>query len=255
MKKLIILFSVVIALLSFIFFNITFRKRVDYNVHGIDISHYQKDVDFKEVVNDGFSFVFMKATEGKHIKDHHFDKNWKAAHQEGIIKSAYHFYRPKVDPYAQVDWFVKHVKLGKGDLPPVLDVETFDGVPIDTIRENVSIWLNLIEKKYGIRPIIYTNHSFYHDVFYNRKAFEKYPIWIAAYGKVFKPILKDERKDWSMWQYTDRGNSRGIEGDVDLNVFHGTIEDLKRMCIPGKYEVEDLKIHIPKSLPKVGYSK
>ncbi|WP_169660266.1 glycoside hydrolase family 25 protein [Flammeovirga aprica] len=234
------------------FFNLTFRKRPGYSVHGIDVSHYQKSVDFKEVVKDGFSFVFIKATEGKHLKDHHFDENWKSAHEEEIIKSAYHFFRPKIDPYAQANWFAQHVKLDKGDLPPVLDIETFDGVSIQTIRENASIWLNLIEKKYGIRPIIYTNYSFYHDVFYNRKAFDKYPIWIAAYGKVFKPNLQDERKEWSMWQYTDKGNSRGIDGDVDLNVFYGTIEDLQRMCIPGKYNVNDLKIHIPKSLPKVG---
>lgn len=223
-----------------------------YAVHGIDISYYQKEINFDKVVKDGFSFVFMKATEGGELKDKTFERNWKAAHKNELIKSAYHFFRANVDPYQQANLFVKHVKLSPGDLPPVLDVETLDNVAIPVLRERVSIWLNLVEKKYGVTPILYTNLSFYHDVFYGRKAFDKYPIWIAAYGRFLKPSLKDNDKNWSMWQYTDKGNSKGIKGDVDLNVFHGTIEDLRRMCIPGKFSEAELNIHLPKSLPKVG---
>lgn len=252
MKKVLILIFILFIGVAVLFLNLKFRKKIGYAVHGIDISYYQEKVNFKKVVNDGFDFVFIKATEGGSLKDRKFNENWERAGEEEILKSAYHFFRADIDPYRQADWFVKHVNLKEGDLPPVLDVETFDNMPIPIIRERVSIWLNLIEKKYNIRPIIYTNYSYYHDVFYKRKVFDKYPIWIAAYNKVSKPVLKDNSKNWVIWQYSDNGSARGIDGNVDLNVFYGTIEDLRRMCIPGKFKEEEIRIHIPKTLPKVG---
>ena len=56
-----------------------------YEVHGVDISHYQFDVDFKQLKNDGVQFAFVKATEGITFKDDHFKKNWDGLKKENLM--------------------------------------------------------------------------------------------------------------------------------------------------------------------------
>ncbi|NLR92677.1 glycoside hydrolase family 25 protein [Flammeovirga agarivorans] len=250
LKKISYIFFFFLIFIIGILFTVTWRKKPGYTVHGIDVSYYQKQVNFSKVVDDGFSFVIIKATEGDYLKDRNFAVNWNAARHDQLIRGTYHFFRADIDPIKQANWFVKHVKLLPGDLPPVLDVETTENVSIPLLRERMTIWLNLVEKKFGIKPIIYTNLSFYNDYLSTSKALTKYPIWIAAYSKFFSPRLEGKNK-WMIWQYDDNGSAKGIEGPVDLNVFQGTIGDLRRYCIPGRFEETPLEIHIPKELPSI----
>ncbi|MBB6460893.1 glycoside hydrolase family 25 protein [Flammeovirga kamogawensis] len=249
------LLFIIVLLIVVIICSVSIRKKIGYAVHGIDVSYYQEDINFEKVVNDGFSFVFMKASESHSLKDKQFDRNWGNAAKSNLVRGAYHFFRADKDPVHQANWFVRHVKLEPGDLPPVLDLETTEGISIGTVRERAKVWLNLIENQYKITPIIYTNLSFYEDYLLGREAFEKYPVWIAAYSSFTHPKLSDKSKKWIFWQYTDNGNVKGIRGDVDLNVFDGTLNDLKRLCIQGKYNLEPLNKTTPKSLPQIGKMK
>jgi len=64
-----------------------------YSVHGIDVSHYQRDIDWKQIArNPKIKFVFIKATEGKDFKDKYFQENWKNASESGLYKGAYHYF-------------------------------------------------------------------------------------------------------------------------------------------------------------------
>lgn len=101
----------------------------DYEVHGIDISHYQGSIDWVQLTTNKTTkfpihFVFMKATEGGDHADDTFPFNFDQAHRYGFIRGAYHFFSPKTDPLKQADFFIRTVQLIPGDLPPVLDVET-----------------------------------------------------------------------------------------------------------------------------------
>ena len=141
----------------------------DYEVHGIDISHYQGDIDWLELMQSRLTdypieFVFMKATEGGDHGDDTFARNFSEAGKHGFIRGAYHFFSPKTDPLKQADFFIRTVQLIPGDLPPVLDVETIGKSTPHDLRIAVKTWLDRIESHYGVKPILYTslhNHLTY----------------------------------------------------------------------------------------------
>ncbi len=204
----------------------------DYELHGIDVSRHQRDIDWNAVSKMNhkeisFSFAFIKASEGRTITDDYFKANWKGAKQAGLLRGAYHFYRPHLTAEEQASLFFQMVpKLEKGDLPPVLDIEIRGSGSPDRLKKNLKRWLVLVEKKYGVTPIIYTNYGFYKG-YLTGKEFAKYPLWIAHYKT---PDLNYKMNDWHFWQHNDRGRVNGIHGDVDFNVFKGQVEDLKKLC-------------------------
>ena len=202
------------------------RKLKGYEVHGIDVSHYQSVIHWDSIAMQGFQFAFVKATEGTTYADSLFSKNWQSLAEVPIIRGAYHFYRPQEPPAQQLYHYLDVTHLQIGDLPPVLDVELLDGVNKVKLISGMMTWLYLAEVKTGLRPIIYTNFKFYNK--FLAGYFDEYPIWIARYSSR-KPFLMDERP-WSFWQYGNRGRVQGILGDVDLNVFNGTYLELLELC-------------------------
>lgn len=197
-----------------------------YEVHGIDVSHYQGVIDWEMVANQDIKFVFLKATEGESFVDSFFLQNWEAANHARIIRGAYHFYRPKVSATKQVNHFLNAADFHYGDLPPVLDVEVLDGVDKIQLLSGMLTWLYLVEVKTGMKPIIYTSFKFYHK--YLDGHFDEYPIWIARYTKRKPKMLSD--KTWLFWQYGNQGQLKGIDGEVDFNVFHGSYPELLELC-------------------------
>lgn len=202
-------------------------RRNDYDVHGIDVSHYQKQINWDTVARQGIHFAFVKATEGEELKDSLFQKNWSEIQRVGIRRGAYHFFHPTLSSVHQAKNYIDQVVLLRGDLPPVLDIEVTGGLPRPVLVERVKTWLMIIERHYQIRPIIYTNLKFYTR--YLSGEFSHHPIWIARYSWL-KPWLVDGR-DWHFWQYGDRGQLPGIQGDVDFNVFRGSLAELETLCL------------------------
>ena len=202
-----------------------------YDVHGIDISHYQGDIDWLELMQSRLTdypieFVFMKATEGGDHGDDTFARNFSEAGKHGFIRGAYHFFSPKTDPLKQADFFIRTVKLAPGDLPPVLDVEVTGKKTKKDLQQNIKRWLDRVEAHYGVKPILYTSYKF-KTRYLDDSIFNTYPYWIAHY---YVDSVKYEGK-WHFWQHSDVGTVPGIDEDVDLNVFNGSLEELKRMTI------------------------
>lgn len=202
-----------------------------YQVHGIDISHYQGRIDWGKLKKNKetdfpLRFIFMKATEGGDLDDDTFKHNFDQARRHGFIRGAYHFFIPRTDPLKQADFFIRTVKLDRGDLPPVLDVEVTAGKPKKELQRNVRKWLERVEAHYGVKPILYTSYrfktSYLDDPFFNA-----YPYWIAHY---YVDSVQYEGK-WHFWQHTDAGRVPGIRGLVDLNVFNGTIDELRKLTL------------------------
>ncbi|MCJ8163471.1 glycoside hydrolase family 25 protein [Pontibacter sp. E15-1] len=201
-----------------------------HTVYGVDVSHYQREIDWQQVRENEVSFAFVKATEGKSLKDKWFADNWEGAGAVGIVRGAYHFYLPYVQPEKQAENFISMVKLTSGDLPPVLDVEVRGRRPVAVLRRDLKVWLQQVEAAYGVKPIIYTNYTYYKD--YLAGHFDGYPLWIAHY-KVPKLLLeKSDTLKLAFWQHTDGGAIKGIEGAVDCNVFYGSMRELRSVCIP-----------------------
>ena len=179
-----------------------------------------------KVDHDSIDFVFIKATEGKTHKDNFYKINWIDSKKNGIIRGAYHFYSPNLDGKSQAENFINTVKLSRGDLPPVLDIEKRGKKPYKTFIKELKIWLTLVENKYHIKPIIYTNLKFYEE-YLNTEILKGYPLWIAHY---YVQELKTQ-SNWIFWQHNDRGKVNGINSNVDFNIFKGTLPELKKMTI------------------------
>ena len=205
-----------------------------YTIHGIDVSRHQSDVDWLRVEKMrsdslGISFVFIKAAEGITREDPAFEKNWSSIRKTGLIRGAYHFYHPTRDAKKQAMNFISQVKLSKGDLPPVADIEHSGGKSKKKICEGLSVFLKELEKKYKVKPIIYTNISFYRD--YLDGEFDSYPLWISCYYDPERFYSGFSHK-WVFWQFSESGHVDGIDGEVDFNVFNGNMAELKKLCIP-----------------------
>lgn len=204
-----------------------------YEIHGIDISHYQGKIDWNDLRNNGMiercpvRFVMIKATEGASRVDDRFKDNFYQAREHGFIRGAYHFYSTRSTGRAQANHFINNVDLEEGDLPPVLDVEhkPKEQTP-EEFKESVLTWLNIVEKHYKVTPIIYTYYKF-KTTYLSDSIFDRYPYWIAHYY-----VDKVEYKGkWKFWQHTDCGRLPGIKGYVDFNIYNGSYYDLRQLTI------------------------
>lgn len=202
-----------------------------YEVRGIDISHYQERINWNRLRNAQLNgqplrFIIIKATEGVSLIDENFNENFYQAKQNDLVRGAYHFFTPDAAASAQARFFMKQVHLEAGDLPPVLDVEKAGTLTIKQLQEAVLTWLRIIEKHYGVKPIIYTGYSFKMK-YLNDDVFNQYPYWIAHY---YVDQVKYKGK-WDFWQYTDVGSLDGIPGKVDCDIFNGDLSQLHELTI------------------------
>lgn len=203
-----------------------------YEIHGIDISHYQGKIDWEQLKNAMIKgcpvrFVIIKSTEGSSRLDENFRENFNQARDFGFIRGVYHFWSNKSTAREQAYYFLDQVHLTDGDLPPVLDIEHKPAdKSVEDFQRDVLTWLHIVEDKYHVKPIIYTYYKF-KEQYLSAPVFEDYPYWIAHYY-VDKVQYKGK---WKFWQHTDVGKLPGIKGYVDFNIYNGSYFELKQLCI------------------------
>lgn len=205
-------------------------SRHENKIFGFDVSQYQGDIKWDSIshIEDTFPlhFVFIRATAGKDKKDRSFDANWRGAKKNKLFRGAYHYYRPNENSIEQADNFIKTVKLKKGDLPPVLDIEELPKKQsMDSLKVGLQRWLDRVEAHYGKRPIIYSGDHYYKT--FIKKEFSGYTNWIANYNFFVEEI----REDWLFWQFTEKATIKGVDGKVDVNIFNGNYKQLNYLTI------------------------
>ena len=206
-----------------------------YEVHGVDVSHYQGKIDWHELAGQDIDFAFIKATEGSTHLDEQFARNWQKAPKEKLMVGAYHFFSFDSPGDSQAEWFIKNVGSLSGKLAPVVDAEFYgkedkNSPEEEVVRDNLQKMFSRLEKEYHMKPILYTTYSFYRR--YIQGHFEGYPLWIR--NVYYSPNL-DFGSSWTFWQYTDRAELSGYKGEekyIDKNVFYGNREELKQYICP-----------------------
>lgn len=208
----------------------------DHAVHGVDISRWQGDIDWPKLRSQGANFAYIKATDGGDHLDPMFRTNWKRAKDAGLKRGAYHFFYWCRVASDQASWFIRNVPRDPDALPPVIDVE-WNGESSckkrpspEKVREKMQVFMDMLERHYGKRPVIYTAPDFYRDNL--RGAFNEYPFWlrsVAAHPSKVYPGRK-----WMFWQYSGSGLSHGVDGKIDLNVFHGSVNEWHRWTEGGQ---------------------
>lgn len=204
-------------------------------LEGGDVSHWQGNIDWAKVKGAGISFAIFKATESTNYFDPQFTANWNGTKANGIIRGAYHFFRPAADATQQADYFVSKAGMpGDGDLPLTLDLEVTDGLGGAAVAAAALKFLQRVEQLTGRIPLIYTSPSFFTNTLGSPNGFAKYHLWIAHWGVNCPNIPNPPWPSWKFWQYTDAGSVAGIAGNVDRDRFNGSLADLKQFVSTAK---------------------
>lgn len=210
--------------------------RVGGTVYGIDLSHYQRDLDWNNLAlycdskgnvyhhkvasrkyMQPVLFVYIKATEGATVKDELYASHSTEAERHGIVKGAYHFLHLGTDINAQVRNFLETANWNNGDLPPALDVEVeaqAEKYGKQQVQRMTFEWLEAVEKRLGVRPIIYTRERFRDKYLADDPRFAKYKCWIARYN-----TDGPDNKDWKVWQFTETGVMSGYGSRIDIDMY------------------------------------
>lgn len=205
-------------------------KPEHFEVHGVDVSRWQGDIDWARLKKQGANFAWIKATDGDDHSDPAFRRNWAAAARAGVPRGAYHFFYWCSPAGAQAEWFIRNVPKVKGALPPVLDVEwNHDSRTCRTkpsraaVLARMKTFLDRIEAHYGQKPIIYTAPDFYEDNL--EGAFTDHPFWLRSVAA--HPSKVYPGREFAFWQYSGTGLASGVDNHIDLNVFNGSAEGWK----------------------------
>lgn len=198
------------------------------SVDGIDISHHQAGkLDLAGAKKRGLRWLYHKATEGSSYKDPNYPTRRAEAKRALIPFGAYHFASAdKGDAAEEARFFLAYATPKPGDLRPVLDLETKEGLSPGGIRTWAKTFLRTVEKETGVKPIIYTPFDF-------GAADDGYLLWRPRYNDSNTP---PEFK-WDIWQFSNGvygvPNSYPGFGHVDLNVMRSGLT-VAQMQIPSR---------------------
>ena len=199
-----------------------------YPIRGIDVSAHNGMINFESVADEGYEFVFLKATEGSSFRDTNLRLNYEKATKAGLLVGVYHYFRFDDDGVAQAQNLLHSIGDRELDLGIAVDVETegnATGVPPDSIKirlRDMTDYLNLR----GYRVLFYSNRDGYYDLLLPEM--EGMPLWICSFQS--NPI----EAEWTFWQYYHRGRVLGINGDVDLNAFSGSRADFRGFVLDSR---------------------
>jgi len=196
-----------------------------YGVRGVDVSRHQETIDWTSLANDDTAFAYIKATEGEDWVDVRFSQNWQSAGENGVLRGAYHFFTFCASGADQAANMIATLPDEPGMLPPAVDLE-FSGncsarPSVEDFGIELGVFLERIEERYGMRPVIYTNAEFYDAYLVEQPPDVTW--WIMS--PVWEPWGAPE---WTFWQYFP-GDRAGVDGRVDRNVFRGTEEELRAL--------------------------
>jgi lysozyme len=183
-------------------------------VMGIDVSVHQGQVDWPQVADAGYSFAYIKATEGVDYVDPQFTANWRGVHQAGMTRGAYHYFTLCSSGADQAADFLKTVPVDDTALPPALDLE-FDGAcderpEADDAQGEIDAFVSAVEAAWGRRVVVYSSSEW--RMHYGLPVAEERPDWL------FSDSGRPGQGDWAVWQLRFDGTVPGITKKVDVDV-------------------------------------
>lgn len=189
---------------------------------GIDVSKWQKNIDFKKVKDAGATFVMIRlgyqdGINGKYILDKYFEENIKNANENGIKVGVY-FYSyadSKKEAKKQAKWVIENVKKHKIELPIAFDWECYTSfnkmnLSLFGLGEVADSFLDEV-KKLGYKPMLYGSKNYLNSVW----KYNNYDVWLAHYTNKTNYDGK-----YVMWQICDNGIIDGIEEKVDIDILY-----------------------------------
>lgn len=206
---------------------------------GIDVSSFQKDIDWEAVKASGIDFAIIRCgirgygSDGNMVEDSCFKKNIEGAQKAGIPVGVYFYTQALNEEEAEeeADFCLELIEPYNITGPVVLDVEkasSEERIKNITAEERTDCIITFCEKvkAAGYKPMIYADVKYF-AMKMQIERLEDYEKWYANYNDL---TIDTENSIWgynnpfmfpyefAMWQYTNSGSLEGIDGEVDFNV-------------------------------------
>ena len=188
---------------------------------GIDVSVWQRNINFSQVKKSGVEIVYIKASQGTTLVDPYLEINYKNAKANNLKIGFYHFLTATTvnDAIAQADFFASVIEGKEVDCKLAMDYEQFYGVTKGEINEIGVAFIKRLKQITGKDVIVYSNLNNIKNTFNSSVAGEG-KLWIAYYGN--SQNLIGVNSSWDTYigiQYTSTGRVPGINGNVDKDRF------------------------------------
>lgn len=196
------------------------------SVNGIDVSYYQKDIDWEQVRQSGIEFAIVRVgfrgygKAGRLVEDEYYEKNIEGALEAGLDVGVYMFSQAITVEEAEEEARFLLERIAKYDItmPVVYDWEEVEAedartnnMDARTLTDCTLRFCQVVEEA-GYEAMVYFNRNQGSKLLYLEEL-TQYPFWLAAYTDRMPYPYRVE-----IWQYTDRGRVPGIQGGVDINV-------------------------------------
>lgn len=223
MRKQLLKISGIFLVFIFTFFSSIYAlsQQSELKYEGIDVSDWQGYIDYNQVRNSGIEVVYIKASQGKNIKDPYFELNYENAKANNLKVGFYHFLTATtVEEAEQQAIFFASVISGKqADCKLAMDYEQFGGVSTEEINQIAMAFIQKVKEITEKQVIIYSDLYNSENTF-NSELSSQGELWLSYYGDYRN--LENVNSRWNKFigvQYTDKGNVAGINGNVDRDLF------------------------------------
>lgn len=187
-------------------------------IKGIDVSHWNGDIDFNKVRASGIDFVIIKAggSDRGFYTDSKFKENYEKAKAANLFVGAYYFagknFRGVEAGMADAHRFIAILNGLKFEYPVFLDIEAQESRYKEEITDGAVAFCNMLESA-GYFVGIYASDISGFKYKLNHERIKSYAHWVARYGN--EPEIC---KEYGIWQYSSRGSVSGIVGSVDMDL-------------------------------------
>lgn len=208
---------------------------------GVDVSKWQGKIDWSAVKKSGIDFAVIRigyrAENGNIYKDSNADYNIQQAIKQGILVGVYFFSTAinTAEALEEAGFVISSVRGYKISYPIVYDCEGYinadsrmNSLSADERTNNAMAFMEKVKNAgytgmfYGAKSEIETNK------YWNMPKIEKnFKVWVAYYSTPTYPTVSnpDYSGKYDMWQYTNKGSVKGINGNCDINVSYFTSKE------------------------------
>ena len=192
-------------------------------LRGIDVSAWQRKIDWKKVADYGMDFAMIRITEAGNVIDGYFEANYKGATENkipvGVYKYSYAMTITEIQSEARK--VVSILNGRKLQYPVWLDLEYHNQRTLgaESIHKLADAFRKIVEAA-GYKFGIYCNVDWYTNMICSH--LKKYDFWIARYPASDNgTVVERLRPDFGVgWQYSSKAVIPGISTKVDRSVFY-----------------------------------
>lgn len=192
-------------------------------LRGIDVSAWQRKIDWKKVADYGMDFAMIRITEAGNVIDGYFEANYKGATENkipvGVYKYSYAMTITEIQSEARK--VVSILNGRKLQYPVWLDLEYHNQRTLgaENIHKLADAFRKIVEAA-GYKFGIYCNVDWYINMICSH--LKKYDFWIARYPASDNgTVVERLRPDFGVgWQYSSKAVIPGISTKVDRSVFY-----------------------------------